>query len=112
LDRWDRHYQRGRRHVHSPDWEYASKLQRSETITWSSRQAPVHLVRRDVDELTDDRRPTLAQGDAPAGSDTPHAEQGQGSNTARRSPACLDVDTGRLIGGPRAHCDRDTLLKF
>jgi hypothetical protein len=87
-------------------------VQRVETITWYSRQAPGQLVRLSEDELTDSRRPALAQGYAPAGSDTPPAEQGQGSNTARRIAACLDVDTGRLIAWQRAHFDRATWLRF
>jgi hypothetical protein len=112
LDRWDLHYKRGRRHVHSPDWEYAAKVQRSETIHWYSRQAPQQIVQLYEDELTYYRRPTLAQGYAPAGSDVPYAEQGQTSNTARRIAACLDVGTGRLLAWQRAHFDCETLLRF
>ena len=110
LDRWDLHDKRGRRSVHSPDWEYATKVRRIETITWYSRQAPEQIVRLYEDELTYYRRPTVAQGYAPAGSDAPHAEQGQGSTNARRIAACLDVDTGQLIAWQRAHFDRETLL--
>ena len=112
LRRWKLAYKRGRRHVHSPDWEYEAKVRRIEAINWYSRQAPQQIVRLYEDELTYYRRPTLAQGYAPGGSDAPHAEQGTGSNTARRIAACLDVETGRLFGGPRAHFDRETLLKF
>ena len=112
LERWDVHYKRGRRYVHSPDWEYATKVRRIETITWYSRQAPQQIVRLYEDELTYYRRPTVAQDYAPAGSDAPRAEQGQGSNTARRIAACLDMDTGRLIAWQRAHFDRETLLRF
>lgn len=112
MRRWKLAYKRGRRHVHSPDWEYDTKVHRIETITWYSRQAPQRIVRLYEDELTYYRRPTLAQGYAPCGSDAPHAEQGSGYNTARRIAACLDVETGRLIAWQRAHFDRETLLKF
>lgn len=112
LDRWNLHYKRGRRYVHSPDWEYATKVQRIETITWYSRQVPGQIVRLYEDELTYYRHPTLAQGYAPAGSDMPHAEQGTGYNSARRIAACLDVETGRLFAWQRAHFDHVTLLKF
>lgn len=112
LRRFGVQYKRGRRHVHSPDWEYPSKVQRLETIAWYSRQEPGRLVRLYEDELTYYRRPTLAQGYAPCGKDTPHAEQGQGANTARRIAACLDVETGRLLAWQRAHFDRQTLLQF
>jgi hypothetical protein len=87
LDRWNLHYKRGRRSVHSPDWEYATMVQRIETITWYSRQVPGQIVRLYEDELTYYRHPTLAQGYAPAGSDMPHAEQGTGYNSARRIAA-------------------------
>ena len=64
------------------------------------------------DELTSDRRPTLAQGYALAGSRAPRADQGYGSTTARRIAACLDTWNGRLIAWQRAHFDRQTLLHF
>jgi hypothetical protein len=64
-------------------------VQRIETLTWYSRQAPGRIVRRDVDELTSYRHPTLAQGYALCGSDAPHAEQGTGSNSVRREALVL-----------------------
>lgn len=112
LHRWHLGYKRGRRHVHSPDWEYDHKVQRLATITWYSRQAPQRIVRLYEDELTYYRRPTIAQGYAPRGSDHPHAAQGHGSNTARRIAACLEVETGRLFAWQRAHFDHATLLAF
>lgn len=105
-------YKRGRRHIHSPDWEYDTKVYRIETIAWYSRQAPQRIVRLYEDELTYYRHPTLAQGYARCGSDLPHAEQGTGYNSARRIAACLDVETGQLLAWQRAHFDRETLLKF
>jgi hypothetical protein len=60
-------------------------------------QAPRQIVRLYEDALTYYRRPTLAQDYTPAGSDAPHAQQGQGSNTTRRIAACPDVETGRLV---------------
>lgn len=35
--RWKLVSRRGRRAVHSPDWEYPTKVQRIETLTWYSR---------------------------------------------------------------------------
>ena len=98
--------------MHSPDWEYPTKVQRLETITWYRRQQPEYLVQLYEDEVTYYRRPTLAQSYAPAGSRVPRAEQGYGSNTARRIAACLDTYTGRLFAWQRAHFDRQTLLRF
>jgi hypothetical protein len=112
LRRWGLRYKRGRRHVHSPDWEYEAKVHRLQSITWYSRQAPARIVRLYEDELTYYRRPTLERGYAPSGCAIPHAEQGYGNNTARRIAACLDADTGRLLSWQRAHFDRATLLAF
>jgi hypothetical protein len=89
LHRWKLAYKRGRRHVHSPDWEYEAKVHRIETITWYSRQAPGRIVRFYEDELIYYRHPTLAQGYAPRGSDAPHAEQGTGYNSTRREARML-----------------------
>jgi hypothetical protein len=112
LNRWDLHYKRGRRYVHSPDEAYAAKVQWIKTITWSSHQAPQRIVQLYEDELTYYRRPTVAQDYAPAGADAPRAQQGWTSNTTRRIAACLDTHTGRLIAWQRAHFDRQTLLRF
>ena len=112
MQRWNLHYKRGRRYVHSPDEAYAAKVQWIETITWSSRQAPEQIVRLYEDELTYYRRPTVAPGYAPAGSDAPRADQGWSRNTTRRIAACLDTHTGRLLFWQRAHFDRQTLLRF
>ena len=97
LARWKLVYRRGRRGVHSPDWEYPTKVQRLETITWYRRQQPEYLVQLYEGEVTYYRRPTLAQSYAPVGSRVPRAERVYGSNTARRIAACLDTYTGRLF---------------
>jgi hypothetical protein len=67
LDRWGVHYKRGRRSVHSPDWEYAAKVQRIETIPWYSRQAPGRIVQLYEDELTRLARPKRGSGVCPCG---------------------------------------------
>lgn len=112
LARWKLVYRRGRQAVHSPDWEYPRKVQRIETIAWYSRQQPERLVRLYEDELTYYRKPTVAQGYAPAGSRAPRADQGQGYNNTRRIAACLDTYTGQLLAWQRAEFDRHTLLRF
>lgn len=106
-------YRRGRRHVHSPDPDYGAKVRRLSTIAWYSRQDPQRNVRLLQDELTDYRRPTVAQGytivvERPQ----PLAEQGLGANTTRRIAACLDAQTGQLFAWQRAHFDRQTLRRF
>lgn len=106
-------YRRGRRAVHSPDPEYAAKVQRIATIQWYCRADPVRNVWLYQDELTYYRRPTVAQGYAPlAVTKQPLAVQGLHGNTARRIAGCLDAQTGQLIAWQRAHFDRQTLRRF
>lgn len=112
LRRWGLVYKRGRRHVHSPDWEYDTKLARVATITWYSRQAPQQLVRLYEDEVTYYRRATVATAYASRGADQPRAEQGLGANTSRRIAGCLDTATGAVFSWQRAHFDAHTLLRF
>jgi hypothetical protein len=105
-------YKRGRRHVHSPDPDYASKLQRVAAITWYSRQAPQQIVRLYEDEVTYYRKASVATAFAPRGGDQPRAEQGWGTNTSRRIAGCLDAASGALFSWQRAHFDAPTLLRF
>lgn len=106
-------FRRGRRHVHSPDPEYAEKLARIATITWYSRQAPQELVRLYEDEVTYYRRASVADAyTVVTAQPQPLAEQGHGANTARRIAGCLDAATGRLFAWQRAHFDRQTLQRF
>lgn len=106
-------FRRGRRHVHSPDPEYAVKCARIQTITWYSRQAPAEIVRLYEDELTYYRRASVAADDTVVAQRAqPLAEQGLGANTARRIAGCLDAATGQLFSWQRAHFDRRTLGRF
>lgn len=106
-------YRRGRRALHSPDPEYGAKVQRVATITCYSRQEPQRQVRLYQDELTYNRRPTVAQGYTPiALAKQPLAHQGLRANTKRRIAGCLDAATGELHAWQRAHFDHQTLLRF
>lgn len=106
-------FRRGRRHVHSPDPAYASKLARIDQITWYSRQAPAEMVRLYEDELTYYRRASVATDyTVLARQPQPLAEQGWGANTKRRIAGCLDAATGQLFAWQRAHFDRGTLGRF
>lgn len=106
-------FRRARRHVHSPDPEYVSKLARIATITWYSQQAPQEIVRLFEDEVTYYRRASVA-ADYTVLPERPQplAEQGRGANTARRIAGCLDAATGAVIAWQRAHFDRTTLRRF
>ncbi len=110
LRRWDLHYRRGRRAVHSPDADYAAQVARLAQITWYSSQAPAHIVRLYQDEVTYYRRATIGYDYVHSG--CPQARQGWGSNTMRRIAGCLDPATGRLHAWQRAHFDHETLQHF
>ena len=113
LRRYGLRYRRGRRHVHSPDPEYAAKVARLQTITWYTRQDPPRNVRLYQDELTYYRRPTVAHDYAVvAVCKQPLARQGLHGNTARRIAGCLDAATGQLQSWQRAHFDHQTLQRF
>jgi hypothetical protein len=104
---------RGRRHVHSPDPDDAVKVARLATSTWYARQDPPRNVRLFQDELTDDRRSRVAQGDTRVVERTqPLAEQGLHANTMRRSAGALAAQTGQLQSWQRAlrPADRAALL--
>jgi hypothetical protein len=79
--------------------------------TWVA-EAPRRFVWLYEDEWTYYRRPTVAQDDAPGGSDQPYARQGWRSNLYQRIAASLDVTSGRLLGWPRPHFDRWTLIRY
>jgi hypothetical protein len=64
------------------------------------------------DELTYYRQPTVAQGYALAGSDSPLARQCCSFNTYERLAGCLDVLTGRLFYWQRGAFDRHTLIRY
>lgn len=106
-------FRRGRRHVHSPDPAYQSKLARIATITWYSRCAPQEIVQLYEDEVTYYRRASVAADYTLIRTrPQPLAEQGLGANTARRIAGCLDAATGQLIAWQRAHFDRLTLTRY
>lgn len=105
-------YKRGRRHVHSPDLDYDRKLAVLQDLRALVAEAPRRFVLLYEDELTYYRRPTVAQGYAPIGSDEPYARQGLRSNLSQRIATSLDVTSGRLFCWQRKHFDRWTLIRY
>lgn len=64
------------------------------------------------DEVTYDRKASVATAYAPRGADRPRAAQGWGYTTSRRIAACVDAASGQLFSWQRAHFDATTLLRF
>lgn len=105
-------YKRGRRYLHSPDPAYQRKLAIIDMIREMVQAEPKRFVLVYEDELTYYRRPTIAQGYAPVGTDQPHARQGLRANLSYRIAASLDVMTGSLFTWQRKHFDRWTLIRY
>lgn len=97
LSRFDLHYKRGRRYVHSPDLEYERKAAAIRIAKQEAEADPEHVVLLYQDELSYYRCPSVERAYAQAGSDAPQARQGTGYTTARRIAGCLDAVSGRLI---------------
>lgn len=92
----------------APSWRGSRRL----PGTVYCQQAPEEWVRLYVDEMTYYRRASVAADYTLAATQPqPLAEQGLGSNTARRIAGCLDAASGRLIAWQRAHFDRGTLAR-
>ena len=90
-------YRRGQEHLHSPDPDYATKLEAVQQARTEARQSKDRVVLVYLDEVTYYRRPSVARCYAPAGRGPgPLAAQGHGTNTKRRVVAALDATSGRL----------------
>lgn len=112
LKRYQLVYKRGRRYVHSPDAQYASKVARLQSA-WQEVQAdPEHVVLLYQDELTYYRCPTAAPDYVAQASDAPRAAQGTGYNSSRRIAGSLDAHSGRLICWQRSAFDHATFLRY
>ncbi len=105
-------YKRGRRYVHSPDPEYDQKMAIFQTIRELVAAEPKRFVLVYEDELTDYRRPPVAQDYAVQGGDEPLARQGLRANLSQRIATSLDAMTGCLFAWQRKHFDRWTLICY
>lgn len=112
LERFEVHYKRGRRYVHSPDEFYASKAAAIRVVAQQVKADPKRFVLLYQDELTYYRCPSVFCDYARCGSDEPLAAQGTGYNTSRRIAGCLDATTGRLICWQRSAFAHQTFLKY
>lgn len=112
LKRYRLVYKRGRRYVHSPDPQYASKAARLRQATQEVQADPEHIVLLYQDELTYYRGPTAAPDYVPQATDAPRAEQGTGYNSSRRIAGCLDAQRGRVFSWQRSAFDHHTFLRY
>lgn len=106
------HYKRGRQYVHSPDTEYAQKV---ETICLCFRSC-VH-IQRDwalvfLDEMSYYRCPEVGWDYAAAGKEQPLAPLGYSSNRCYRVLATLDGMSGRVVYWEGKQVSRSVLVAF
>lgn len=102
---------RGRRELPSPAPASDQKMAASTAARAAAEAKPEQVGCLSQDELTYDRRPTVAQGAAVAGRDGPRADQGDGRNKQRRSAGWLHARSGACCAWPRASVDRQTLIR-
>lgn len=96
LDRLKLRYKRGREYLHSPDPDYAQKVQAVAAAYAQAQAQPDRIVLLYQDELTYYRRPSVARGYASAGRQQPLARLGHRSNTKRRISGSLNAVSGRF----------------
>jgi hypothetical protein len=89
-------YKRGRDYIHSPDPDYAAKLNAVATARQAAQADPAHQVMLYLDEMTIYRQPTVAQGWAARGRPQSLARRSQRSNTRTRLLGALDAATGQV----------------
>lgn len=87
---------RGRLRVHSPDPDYAAKVERIGRARALARARPTRVAVYYGDEVSCHRQPTLAGRWFPAGAE-PTAELSHRANTRHRVCGALDAVAGRVV---------------
>ena len=104
-------YKRGRDYIHSPDPDYAAKLELVSAARHTATDDPAHHVLLYLDEMTLYRQPTIAQAWA-AGREQPLARRSTRSDTPTRLLGALDAITGRLHSRRLDKITLPVLLQF
>jgi transposase len=89
-------YKRGRAYLHSPDPDYAAKVQAVAAAYAQAQAAPKRIVLLYQDEVTYYRRPTRARAYAPVGHHQALARLGYRANTKRRISGSLNAVSGHF----------------
>jgi hypothetical protein len=105
-------YRRGQEYLHSPDPEYRTKMDAVMAARIEAVDRPAAVVFLYQDELTTDRRPSVARAWHEVGGPGRPAPLGEKANTERRVIGTLNAVTGRLFSWQRAHADVDTLIRY
>lgn len=114
------HYKRGRRYLHSPDPEYATKLGWVQRALALARARPARYVVLFQDEITYYRRPTVAASFADAGRRRPDgtggtdplAKQGLGRQLGQRIAGAIDALHGTHHAWQRTHFGATVFLAY
>jgi hypothetical protein len=105
-------YQRGRRHITSPDPLYEQKIEAIAQARMLSIWLPERFVFLYEDEHTYGRQPSAAKAYGKRGGPTPSAMQAPRYWTKRRIAGCLDVHTGALISRERSRFNVREMAEF
>lgn len=97
LTRFGISYKRGRIYIHSPDTEYAQKLESVQTALQLVKQTPDTHVAFYQDEFAFYRQPTVAKDWTQTGEKTPLARHHLGSEATCYGLGALNAHTGDLV---------------
>jgi len=105
-------WKRGRSYIHSPDPDYAAKLEYVQSLRDYVAQAAGEQILVYLDEVTVERHPTLSYDYEQAGAFQPLARRSERRNTATRVVATLEATTGCVCYRWASHITLSTLVHF
>ncbi len=112
LHRLQIHYKRGRSYIHSPDPDYAAKLEPVQVCLGRYRRVEEACVVLFEDEMTYYRQPSLAQAYEQSGTRQPLAVRSCHKDTARRVVGTLDALSGQVLWQQREQVGIAGLVAF
>ena len=112
LERVGIRYKRARDYLHSPDRDYAAKVDYIQSCCQITCEKPEHFVLLYLDEFAFERQPTLSQAYEAQGQRCPLAHRSQRSNTQCRGLGALNALTGQVLYIQRTHITTAVLSAF
>ncbi len=112
LSRLGLSYKRARLYIHSPDTDYAQKIDRVQQVLEETRQHPQTCVALYQDEFSFYRNPTIAKDWAQTGTKTPLARQSYRHNQTCYGIGALNPHTGDVVYQQVSRCTAEALHSF
>lgn len=105
-------YKRARNYLHSPDRDYAAKVEYVQACSHLAQTETERYVLLYLDEFAFERQPTLAQAYDQRGQTCPLARLSHRSNTQCRGLGALNALTGQVLYLQRTHITTAVLSVF